>query len=65
MMTQISNEAEYRAALARASSLMDAEKDTPEGEELDKLGDLLVAYEDAHYPMGAASRRDQQEPVTV
>src|SRR5262245_10245734 len=48
----IRTEADYRAALARIDSLMDADLDTPEGEELDVLADLVELYETKHVPMG-------------
>ena len=41
----IKSEADYEAALARIMILMDAEKDSPEGDELDVLGTLVEAYE--------------------
>lgn len=43
---------EYPAALVRANELMDAKPGTPEAEELDRLADELVAYEDEHIPIG-------------
>jgi HTH-type transcriptional regulator/antitoxin HigA len=48
----IRSEADYRAALSRIDELMDAEIDTPEGNELDVLTDLVELYEDKHIPMG-------------
>ena len=48
----IRTEADYRAVLARIDSLMDADLDTPEGEELDVLTDLVELYEAKHIPMG-------------
>ncbi len=48
----IRSEADYEAALARIDDLMDAEGDTPEGEELDVLTDLVELYEAKHVPMG-------------
>src|SRR5882762_6510808 len=48
----IRDEADYRAALARIDELMDAEVDTPEGNELDVLTDLVELYEDRRMPMG-------------
>ena len=50
----IRTEADHRAALARVESLMDAEPDTPEGEELDVLTTLIEVYEQAHHAIGAA-----------
>jgi HTH-type transcriptional regulator / antitoxin HigA len=50
----IRTEADYDAALARVETLMDAEADTPEGEELDVLATLISAYEKEHYPIAAA-----------
>lgn len=41
----IRNEADYEAALRRIDALMDAAPDTPEGEELDVLTDLVIQYE--------------------
>lgn len=41
-------EADYDAAVARIGELMDAELGTPEGEELDLLGGLVVFYESMH-----------------
>ena len=48
----IRTEADYNAALARIGTLMDAEPDTPDGEELDVLTDLVELYEARHEPMG-------------
>lgn len=48
----IRTEADYKAALARIDVLMDAEEGSPEGEELDVLGDLVGLYESRHVPMG-------------
>lgn len=49
----IKTEADYEAALARVGALMDAQLDTPEGDELDILTTLLESYEDKHYPINA------------
>lgn len=38
-------EEEYLAALARIDELMGAEPGTPEGEELDRLTDLVIEHE--------------------
>lgn len=48
----INNQKDYEAALALAESLMDAEPDTPEDEQLDALVTLIEAYEDQHWPIG-------------
>ncbi|CAI7998140.1 hypothetical protein GBAR_LOCUS2334 [Geodia barretti] len=50
-ITRVQNEAEYDAALARISELLDAELNTPEGEELDRLSGLVEIYEAERYPM--------------
>ncbi len=47
----IHTEAEYETALARITQLMDAEPDTPEGEELDLWTTLVSVYEEQHYPI--------------
>ena len=46
----IANTADYEAMLERVSELMDAELDTPEGDELEVLTLLVEAYEEAQYP---------------
>lgn len=45
----IKGDADYDAALARIDALMDAEMDTPEGDELDVLVTLVEAYEAKHH----------------
>ena len=51
----IRTEADYTSALARVDALMDAEPESPEGEELDGLADLVEQYESKHVPMGYPS----------
>jgi HTH-type transcriptional regulator/antitoxin HigA len=51
----IRTEADYKAALARADALMDAEAGTPAGDELDVLADLVEHYEEKNVPMGFPS----------
>jgi HTH-type transcriptional regulator/antitoxin HigA len=45
----IKTEEDYKLALARVSELMDAEINTPQGDELDVLGTLIESYEAKHY----------------
>lgn len=47
----IRTEAEYRQALAEIEGLMNAERDTPEGERLDALVTLVEAYEEKYYSL--------------
>jgi hypothetical protein len=42
----ISSEAGYAKALARIDALMHAERDTPEGRELDEFVDAVLAFEE-------------------
>jgi len=49
----IKTEADYEAALARIDELMDAQPDSPEGDELDILVVLLESYEEKHHPISA------------
>ena len=58
-ITQVRTEAEYDVALARISELLDAEIDSPEGEELDRISTLVEVYEAEHYPMG------EPDPVSL
>ena len=58
-ITQVQTEAEYDAALARISELLDSEPYSPEDEELDRITTLVEIYEDEHYPMG------EPDPVSM
>ena len=44
---------EYKAALARLETLMDAETNSPQEEELKRLAVLVEEYELEHYPVPA------------
>ena len=59
-MAQIKNEQAYRAAMARIDALLplindETPADDPNFLELDMLSDMVVEYEDIHYPIGAPS----------
>jgi HTH-type transcriptional regulator/antitoxin HigA len=45
----IKTEADYQLALAKVNELMDAEMNTPKGDELDILATLIESYEAKHY----------------
>lgn len=47
----LKTEAEYIEAMKEAIFLMDAEPNSPEEKELDRLATLIEAYEDKHYPI--------------
>lgn len=49
----IRSEADYLASLGRIEAIMDAEPDSPEGDELAILATLIERYEDEHFPMEA------------
>lgn len=49
----IKNEADYEATLERIGALMDAQFDTPEGDELDVLTTLVESYEAKVHPIDA------------
>ena len=51
----IRTEEDYEAALARVDDIFEAQPNTPEGGELDVLTDLIVVYDDKHYPIGPPS----------
>ena len=59
-MAQIKNEAAYKAALARIDALLPLVDDetpmtNPNLLELEMLSDMVVEYEDVHYPIGVPS----------
>jgi|TARA_B100002003_G_scaffold246029_1_gene274890 HTH-type transcriptional regulator/antitoxin HigA len=52
-ISAIHTEEDYNAAMARIEVLMDAESNTPEGDELEILGTLVHTYEEINYPIEA------------
>ncbi len=48
----ITTAADYEAALERVGELMDAERNTPKGDELEVLSLVVDAYEESQFPMG-------------
>ncbi|MFT4928056.1 MAG: HTH-type transcriptional regulator/antitoxin HigA [Phenylobacterium sp.] len=55
----IKTEQDYQDTLERIDALMEAKKDTPDGDELDILATLVEVYEQKHYPI------DSPEPVAA
>jgi HTH-type transcriptional regulator / antitoxin HigA len=47
----VRSEADYLASLERIETLMNAEPDSPEGDELSILATLVESYEDEHFPI--------------
>ncbi len=47
----IKTEHDYKYAISRIEKLWDANKDTPEGDELDLLITLVESYEMKNYPI--------------
>jgi len=61
-MKRIETEDEHQAILTRINELWDAKPNTPEGDELDKLADLVVEFEeDMELIRLVESRKDQPE----
>ena len=52
---QVTTEAEYDTALARIDNLIHSAPGTAEEAELIRISDLVIRYEDEHYPMGDSS----------
>ena len=50
-ITQVKTEAEYEAALARIDHLIHSAPGSEEDAELNRISDLVIQYEDEHYPM--------------
>ncbi|MDE2788187.1 MAG: hypothetical protein OXL37_16225 [Chloroflexota bacterium] len=50
-ITQIKTESDYEAALSRINELIHSAPGSPEDAELDRISDLVIQYEDEHYPM--------------
>ena len=47
----IKTETDYQAVLRRVEMLLEAQPNTPEGDELDMLTTLITAYEEQHFPI--------------
>jgi HTH-type transcriptional regulator/antitoxin HigA len=47
----VKTDADYQIALDQVDSLLEAQLNTPEGDELDILTTLITAYEEQHYPI--------------
>ena len=47
----IATEAEYQAAIEDLERVFDAEEGTPEFEQAQVLADLIIEYEDRHFPI--------------
>jgi hypothetical protein len=61
-MKRIETVEEHQAALTRITELWEAKPNTPDGEELDKLADLVVEFEeDMELIRLVESRKDQPE----
>jgi HTH-type transcriptional regulator/antitoxin HigA len=66
----IKNESDYDSALAEIARLMDARKNTSQGDRLDVLVTLVEAYEDKHWrieppdPIDAITLRMRQRGLT-
>ena len=52
-VSAVKSKKQYQAALNRIEALIDAEPNTPEGEELDILVTLVDAYEEIRFPIEA------------
>ena len=50
-ITRVQAEADYEAALARIDELIGSVPGSEEDAELDRISDLVIQYEDVHYPM--------------
>ncbi len=55
----VKTEAEYEAALARIDKLMDAKRNTPQGDELELLSLLVHDYEEKMFPI------DKPDPIAA
>jgi HTH-type transcriptional regulator/antitoxin HigA len=69
-LNTIITETEYEAALVHFETLMDAEPNSPQEEELERLAILVEEYEREHYPIAdpdpieAAKFRMEQQGST-
>ena len=51
-ITQIKTEPEYEAALVRIDDLIHSAQGSEEDAELERISNLVIRYEDEHYPIG-------------
>ncbi|WP_409439115.1 hypothetical protein [Psychromonas sp. GE-S-Ul-11] len=64
-MKKIETEEEHQATLSRITELWDAKPNTPEGEELDKLADLVVEFEENMELIRLVESRKDQPEIAV
>jgi HTH-type transcriptional regulator / antitoxin HigA len=63
-VTSVSTEEDYNRAMSLINSLLDVikgDEDHPLADVLNYLSDLVIPYEEEHYPIGDASPRDLLE----
>jgi HTH-type transcriptional regulator / antitoxin HigA len=56
-ITSIETGRDYRRALREIEGLMNAKRNTPEGERLDALVTLVAAWEARHHPLDLGNSR--------
>ena len=56
----IKTEEDYQKVLIRIDELMDAEPNTPEGDELELLVTLVELYEDKKYPIDMPDTKSEK-----
>jgi len=64
-MKRIETEDEHQATLTRINELWEAKPNTPEGDELDKLADLVVEFEENMELMRLVESRKDQPEIAV
>lgn len=50
-MKKIENEEEYQKSLKRFEIVFQADPGTPEGDEANRLADMIMDYENIHFPI--------------
>lgn len=64
-MKRIETEEEHQAALTRITELWEAKPNTPDGDELDKLADSVVEFEEDMELMQIVENRKGQPEIAV
>tara|TARA_R110001583_G_scaffold173214_1_gene327092 strand:- start:457 stop:666 length:210 start_codon:yes stop_codon:yes gene_type:complete len=64
-MKKIETEDEHQATLTRINELWEAKPNTPEGDELDKLANLVVEFEENMELMRLVESRKDQPEIAV
>ena len=58
---KITTKKQYNATLRRMEEIFQAQPDTPEAKEAERLEKIISEYEDEHFPIPTSRKKDMEE----